>query len=293
LTRVKVRSAPIGDTGSHERRDPVRGAAPEGTVNEHLRTPIREIIALHPKVGALLEAHGIGCVPCSLGSCALGDIVEIHNLSPEQERELMTAILAVVAPGEPVVLKARSAEPPRKGFSPPMKTLVEEHRLILRFIALVPAISDSLDLEREADRLLVAASVDFIRNYADRFHHAKEEDLLFARFDRESDILKVMYEDHANGRGRVRAAVEALERRDRDGVAENFAGYTAILSQHIRKEDEILYPWMDRKLSTREVGELYAAFRKADEDNRQQAARHEAFVRSLEERFATKKEEVA
>lgn len=262
-------------------------------MNEPLRTPVKEIIARHPQVGALLESHGIGCVPCSLGSCALGDIVDIHNLSVEKERELMAAILAIVAPGEPVVLKPRAAEAPRKGFSPPMKSLVDEHRLILRFVALVPAISASLDLEREEDRRLVEDSVDFIRNYADRFHHAKEEDLLFERFDKRSDILKVMYEDHLNGRAKVRAAVEALERRDRDGVAAALAGYTAILSQHIRKEDEILYPWMDRKLSTREVGELYVAFRKVDEDNREPAARHEAFVRSLEERFATKDEEVA
>ena len=262
-------------------------------MNEHLRTPVKEIIARHPEVGSLLEAHGIGCVPCSLGSCALGDIVEIHDLSVEKERELMGAIGAIVAPGEPVVLKPRAAASPKKGFSPPMKALVAEHRLILRFLALVPAISASLDLEREEDRRLVAGSVDFIRGYADRFHHAKEEDLLFVRFDKDSDILRVMYEDHANGRARVRAAVQAHERRDRDGVASSLAGYREILLQHIRKEDEILYPWMDRMLSTREVGELFAAFRKVDEDNREPAARHEAFVRSLEEKFGTKNEEVA
>jgi hemerythrin-like domain-containing protein len=272
---------------------PDDGPALEGTLDEYLRTPIRDIIARFPRVGSLLEAHGIGCVPCSLGTCALGDIVDIHNLSPETEAGLMTAIGAIVAPGEPVVLKPRTQAAPKKGFSPPMKTLVDEHRLILRFIALVPAISDSIDLGREADRLLVVASVDFIRNYADRFHHAKEEDLLFARFDQASDILKVMYEDHANGRARVMAAVEALERRDRTGVAENLAGYTAILSQHIRKEDDILYPWMDRKLSTREVGELYAAFRKIDDEYKEKAARYEAFVRSLEEKFASNDAEVA
>src|SRR5512138_2559874 len=102
---------------------PDEGAAPEGTVNAHLRTPIRDIIARFPQVGALLEAHGIGCVPCSLGTCALGDIVDIHNLSPEAERDLMTAVGAIVAPGEPVVLKARTPAAQKKGFSPPMKTL--------------------------------------------------------------------------------------------------------------------------------------------------------------------------
>jgi hemerythrin-like domain-containing protein len=263
-------------------------------MNEHLRTPIRDIIARFPQVGILLESHGIGCVPCSLGSCALGDIVDIHGLSPEAEAALMTAIGAIVSPGEPYVPAPRkSAGPPRRGYSPPVKTLVDEHRLILRFIALVPAIVSAIDVQSDADRQLVVAAIDFIRNYADRFHHAKEEDLLFERFDKESDILKVMYEDHANGRARVRATVEALERRDRDAVAANLAAYVGILSQHIRKEDDILYPWMDRKLSTREVGELYAAFRKIDEAFADKAARYEAFVRSLEEKYASNDAEVA
>ncbi len=263
-------------------------------MNEYLRTPIRDIIARFPEVGSLLEMHGIGCVPCSLGTCALGDIVDIHGLAPEVELDLMTAIGAVVAPGEAVVLSARpAASSPKKGFSPPMKTLVDEHRLILRVIALVPAITASLDVHLEADRRLVAAIVDFIRNYADRFHHAKEEDLLFSLFDRESDILKVMYEDHANGRARVKATVDALERRDQAGVTENLTGYIGILSQHIRKEDDILYPWMDRKLSTRQVGELFSAFRKLDSEFSEKADRYGAFVRSLEDKYASNDAEVA
>ncbi len=263
-------------------------------MNEYLRTPIREIISRFPQVGSLLEAHGIGCVPCSLGTCPLGDIVDIHGLAPEVELALMTAIGAIVAPGEAVVLSARpAASSPKKGFSPPMKTLVDEHRLILRLIALVPAVTASLDVHAEDDRQLVVAIVAFIRNYADRFHHAKEEDLLFARFDRESDILQVMYEDHANGRACVKAAVDALERRDPAGVTDNLIAYTEILKQHIRKEDEILYPWMDRKLSTRQVGELFSAFRKIDSAFSEEAGRYEAFVRSLEDKFASNDAEVA
>jgi len=100
--------------------------------------------------------------------------------------------------------------------------------------------------------------VDFIRSYADRFHHAKEEDILFACFDPGLDILKAMHEDHDRGRAHVRGVVEALEQGDREGVAAHLAGYAGVLSEHIKKEDEILYPWMDRNLSVRQVGELFA-----------------------------------
>ena len=47
-------------------------------------------------------------------------------------------------------------------------------------------------------------------------------------------------------------------------IAKNLADYGALLTEHIRKEDEILYPWMDRSLSDSQIGKLYASFRDVD-----------------------------
>ena len=38
-----------------------------------------------------------------------------------------------------------------------------------------------------------------------------------------------------------------------------------MLREHIQKEDEILYPWIDGNLSTRQVGELLSHFNEADQ----------------------------
>lgn len=259
-------------------------------MEKSLRTPIKEIIAGHPAVGDILEGYGIGCVPCSVGTCLLADIVEIHNLSPEDEAELMGRIAAVVRPGRTVALpqprKDRAAGPRGIAYSPPMKALVEEHRNIKRFLALVPAILERFDPETEADRRQMLDGVDFIRSYADRFHHAKEEDILFACFDPGLDILKAMHEDHERGRAHVRGVVEALERRDREGVAAHLAGYAGVLSEHIKKEDEILYPWMDRNLSVREVGELFTRFLAVDERFAEDRKTYEAFLARIEEMYA-------
>jgi len=35
--------------------------------------------------------------------------------------------------------------------------------------------------------------VDFIRSYADKYHHAREEEILFKYFDEDMAILKVMH----------------------------------------------------------------------------------------------------
>lgn len=261
-------------------------------MDAYLRTGIKELIGRYPAIGAVLEEHGIGCVPCSVGTCLLSDIVEIHNLPPEEEEDLLGRIAVVIDPGAkaaPVAARARKAGGPRTiAYSPPMRRLVEEHRFIKRWVALIPAAVAALDVESEEGRRFVRDGVDFIRSYADRFHHAKEEDLLFAYFDEGLEILKAMREDHERARAHVRGILDALERRDREGIAGHLRGYAEILTEHIRKEDEILYPWMDRNLTTTRVGALYAAFDEVDARLGSDRERCERFIEKAEEALPAK-----
>jgi hemerythrin-like domain-containing protein len=174
-----------------------------------------------------------------------------------------------------------------------MKRLVDEHTLIKRFLALVPEIAGSLGLDSEEDRRRILDGVDFIRSYADRYHHAKEEDILFAYFDPELDILKAMHDDHRRGRAHVKGILDALDRLDREAIVANLYGYAGVLTEHIKKEDEILYPWMDRNLSTRQVGEMFAKFGDVDERFREAQEKYESFVKNLEETLIARSAEVS
>jgi len=166
------------------------------------------------------------------------------------------------------------------------QALVDEHRLILRMLALLERNAPLTAAGSYTNYQFYRDAVDFIRNYADRFHHAKEEDILFACFDPGLDILKAMREDHERGRAHVRAAGEALARCDGEGIAANLHGYAGVLAEHIKKEDEILYPWMDRNLSMRQVGELFARFRAVDERFAEDRKKYESFVGRLEDAYA-------
>jgi len=255
----------------------------------YLNKGIKEIIDQYPAVAKVLDEYGIGCGPCNVGTCLLKDIVDIHNLPPEQEQELMQRIANTVYPGQDVEIPLRKKQAPVEKteikYSPPMKKLVDEHVLIKRWIALIPKVVENLDVETQEGRQLILEGVDMIRSYADRYHHAKEEDILFKYFDENSEILKVMYADHATGRGHVQAILEALERRDKAVVAEHLTAYRDLLTEHIRKEDEILYPWMDRNLSTKQIGELFAKFNQADEQMGFSPAKYERFVVKLEKKY--------
>lgn len=258
-------------------------------MEQYLNKGIKEIIAQYPEVEKILDEYDIGCGPCSVGICELKDIVDIHNLPAAQEQELMHKIAAVIYPGQDVKIPANQKKTPAAKeeltYSPPMKKLVDEHVLIKRWIALIPAVVENLDLETEEGRQLILDGIDMIRSYADRYHHAKEEDILFKYFDENSQILQVMYEDHTTGRGHVKAMLQALEHKDKTKLGEHLMAYRELLTGHIKKEDEILFPWMDRNLSTTQVDELLSRFDEVDQQMGFSSEKYETFVQILEIKY--------
>ena len=67
-------------------------------MEEYLNKSIKEVISEFPEVADVLNGYKIGCVTCSVGSCPLNEIVTIHNLSEEAEKELMKEIEKALYP---------------------------------------------------------------------------------------------------------------------------------------------------------------------------------------------------
>jgi hypothetical protein len=49
---------------------------------------IKDVVAEHPAIGAILAKHDIGCVTCGVGICLLKDVVSIHGLPADAEQEI-------------------------------------------------------------------------------------------------------------------------------------------------------------------------------------------------------------
>ena len=206
---------------------------------------IKQIISAYPEVGRILEEYNIGCVPCSVGSCLLKDVVGIHNLDPEKEATLMYRIEKAIYPGrnvpKPVVDASKKSAPKKITYSPPVKKLVDEHVLIKRLLALIPSVVEYTETSMKVDKDLILRCVDFIRNYADKYHHMKEEDILFKYVDEKAEVIQIMYKDMI----REEDMSDSLLRGGKGNKAqikENLLAYRELLTQHIKKEDEILYP---------------------------------------------------
>jgi len=258
----------------------------------YLNRSIKEVIGEYPAVEKILDQYGIGCGPCAVGSCLLRDIVQIHNLPEEEERELMARIAQSIYPDREIEIPQMPRKAPAKTreikYSPPMRKLVEEHVLIKRWVALIPEVVKNIDLESEEERGIICDGLDFVRSYADKFHHAKEEEILFKYFAEDLDILKAMQEDHQRARNHVRGILAGLGLKDREVIAQHLNEYGELLSEHIRKEDEILLPWMDRHLSISQVGELFYKFNEVQEQIGFTPEKYVNFIDRLEKKFARK-----
>lgn len=250
---------------------------------------IKDIITEFPGVGKILGEYGIGCVSCTVGICQLKDIVDMHTLAPEQEKELMSRIEAVVYPDREVEVFALS-EPAKQPdaqhvCSPPMQILVDEHVLIKRWLALIPALIENIDLKNNKGRQVFIDGLDFIRSYADRLHHGKEEEILFQYFDDSEKIFQVIYEDHRVARNHVKEMHTAINTGDKASLQHHLRAYCQLLTEHIEKEDEILFPWLDRRLSVVQVTELAAKFEKEDSEIDVEPEKYRAFVERLESQY--------
>ena len=49
---------------------------------------IIEVIQMHPRIGEILDKHEIGCTKCSVGTCLLQDVVTVHFLGYDVEKQI-------------------------------------------------------------------------------------------------------------------------------------------------------------------------------------------------------------
>ncbi|HLC64688.1 MAG TPA: hemerythrin domain-containing protein [Candidatus Nanoarchaeia archaeon] len=148
----------------------------------------------------------------------------------------------------------------------PTEVLSEEHKEILKVIDALIRECASLRAGKPLDNVFFGRTIDFIRNFADKFHHAKEEDILFVELSKVemhcSPMQQMVYE-HDLGRGFVKGMEEGLRENNKPKVIENSMQYAQLLQQHIFKEDNILYPMADEALSDEMQISILQQFSKA------------------------------
>jgi hemerythrin-like domain-containing protein len=157
----------------------------------------------------------------------------------------------------------------------PTTTLMNEHRLIEVMLGCLGAMAEQLTATDELDRRAANDAVWFLRTFADRCHHGKEESELFPlmearNFSPGTGPTAVMRSEHAEGRDLLNHIERSIE-----GAA---AGETAMvqsfvrnsralvehLHDHIQKEDHCLFPMAAQILTSEDLRTLEQRFSAVD-----------------------------
>lgn len=156
-----------------------------------------------------------------------------------------------------------------------VELLVEEHKNIILFIDIARRECEKLISGEEVDIKLFREFIDFGRNYADKLHHGKEEQILFkVMLDELGSVANKlikngMYVEHDLGRLFLLELEEALGKYEEKKTLEykldiigNITGYGSLLRRHIEKEDSVVYTYAERELSE-------TLLKKVDEDTKE------------------------
>ena len=137
----------------------------------------------------------------------------------------------------------------------PIGPLMWEHRLIEKMLVSLTEHIDKIEKSKKVNTLVIDGAVDFIRMYADRTHHGKEEEILFRDLAKKGltpelrRIMQELLDEHVWGRKTTAALVEARDKYvqgDQNELAQiiNLARQlTSFYPRHIEKEDKhFFYP---------------------------------------------------
>jgi hemerythrin-like domain-containing protein len=165
--------------------------------------------------------------------------------------------------------------------------LRDEHKGILLMLAILDNVSTKLATAGSLDKGHLEGMLEFFSVFVDKCHHGKEEDLLFPAYEavgipNKNGPISVMLAEHAEGRGYVKNMTEAFNGFKKNEyfsgarIVEYARKYIALLKQHIDKEETVLYPMGDARLTEAKNKELLAGFDKV-ENERIGSGRHEQF----------------
>ncbi|RPI76134.1 MAG: hemerythrin [Ignavibacteriales bacterium] len=153
------------------------------------------------------------------------------------------------------------------------KNLEDDHVNILRLIDVM----EKMIMVKSTNAEHFEKTVSLIKCYADEFHHAKEENLLFPfmvkkGYSTEQGPIAVMLHDHNQGRDYVKSMAEGIsdyKKGDENAlikVYENMQGYIILLRNHIAKENNVLFRMADNAFSEDDQQELLKEFAKVENE---------------------------
>ena len=153
----------------------------------------------------------------------------------------------------------------------PFEIMIQEHRIIEIVLDCLSEMIQDVMTQRKLKFFDAENAINFFKNYADKFHHCKEEDQLFKiveekNIPEELEYIRDLLSDHEKGRTYVKGMADSFREAAHGNsdmlmeFAKNGRDYIDILRAHILKEDRMFFPLVEKSFSDDEKKKLTRSF---------------------------------
>ena len=154
-----------------------------------------------------------------------------------------------------------------------VERLMAEHELIERGLVLLEKVVARIDAGQHLPDGFSAWAIRFFQQFADKCHHAKEEDVFFPVLKQrgipeQGGPIGVMLHEHVLGRdcvGRMQAASQG-QPFDARMFADAARQYVPLLRQHIFKENNVLFRMAERVMSEADDADVTSRFSQVEKE---------------------------
>ncbi len=151
--------------------------------------------------------------------------------------------------------------------------LVNEHEGILFGLKILEKMVSIMDAGNKIDKAELLEMLNFLKLFADKCHHGKEEGYLFPAMEKvgirkENGPIGQMLIEHAQGREFIKKMGLAIDKDNVDykRYIASAAGYIELLRNHIVKENTVLFPLADKMIPIEKQAELLESFEDYEEE---------------------------
>ena len=172
-----------------------------------------------------------------------------------------------------------------------LDVLMDEHRGFISMLDVLDAVAGRLERGADVPMAMLVDVLDFFENFTDQ-HHDREEEMLFPLLAKhgigpDQSVVSALMSQHDAGRvyGRkMRSEVKRVQQGDPAAgaaLAADARGYTELIREHIRIEDEYFYKLADQVLTEAEHAAIVELF-SGSPGNRAAHPQRERYLKMLD-----------
>jgi hemerythrin-like domain-containing protein len=173
----------------------------------------------------------------------------------------------------------------------PIDQLLDEHRITEKALRALTGLCDKLERGERIDPDAFDRMLDFLNAFVDRRHQQKEEKCLFAALGaqgvpRDRGPIGIILQEHCTGRALIAHMRRGVNAQAVPQFVEAARAYVDLLSEHIQKEDNVLFRVAQTLLDERSMRALQNDFNQAESELPGSLAKYQQEADDMERAWA-------